>query len=328
MLDRYFPLYVIVFLLSLVITAFAEKRLIPLLSGRAKQPIYEDGPKWHLSKSGTPTMGGLAFLTAIGISLLFSALFMFANNEAEVALSILIALIYSALNALVGIFDDLTKLKKKENKGLTPLQKLLLQTFLAVLFLYARRAFIGDQGIFAFSFGTVDLGLFYYPIAAIMLVGIVNCANLTDGIDGLATGVAFSVGVVLFYISAALFFDAAVIASSVIGASVGFLVFNIHPAKIFMGDTGSLFFGALLISTLFSLQNPMLAVLICGVYVIEGVSVIIQVVYYKATKKRLFKMAPIHHHLEKSGMSENKICMIAIILTFIMSIPAFIIFLP
>ncbi len=328
MLDKYFPLYAIVFLLSFVITAFAEKRLIPFLSGKAKQPIYKDGPEWHLSKSGTPTMGGLAFLCAVGISVLFAALFMTARGETKTAISLIIALVFAALNSLVGIFDDLTKLKKKENKGLTPLQKLLLQIFLAGLFLYARAKFLGDGTTVSFSFGEIDLGLFYYPISLVMLVGIVNCANLTDGIDGLASGVAFSVGVVLFYISAALLFDSAVIASAVIGSAVGFLIFNIHPAKIFMGDTGSLFFGALLISAFFSLENPLIAIAVCGVYVIEGVSVILQVIFFKATKKRLFKMAPIHHHLEKCGMSENKICMIAMILTFIASIPAFIIYMP
>ncbi len=328
MLDKYFPFYVMVFLLSLVITAFAEKKLIPLLSGKAKQPIYEEGPRWHMSKSGTPTMGGLAFLLATGVSLLFSALFMFARDEGASAVSLIISYVYAALNSLIGILDDLTKLKKKENQGLTPIQKLIFQVFLAVAFLYIRRMLLDDTTRLSFSFGEFDLGFLYYPFAVIMLVGVVNCANLTDGIDGLASGVAFGVGVVLFYISASLFFDVAIIASAVIGASVGFLVFNIHPAKIFMGDTGSLFFGALLISAFFSLENPLLAVPVCIVYIIEGVSVILQVLFYKATKRRLFKMAPLHHHLEKCGMSENKICIIAIILTFIMSIPAFIIYLP
>ncbi len=328
MLDKYFPIYVIVFLLSLTVTAFAEKRFIPLLSGKAKQPIYKEGPSWHIQKSGTPTMGGLAFLLGVGISLLFSVLFMFGSGETDTALSVILSFVYAALNSLVGIFDDLTKLKKKENQGLTPIQKLLLQVFLAVLFLYFRSKIFEDGTVLSFSFGKVDLGVLYYPLSAVMLVGTVNCANLTDGIDGLASGVAFSVGVVLFYISASLFFDVALISSAIIGGAVGFLLFNIHPAKIFMGDTGSLFFGALLISSFFSLENPLLASLVCGVYVIEGISVILQVLFYKATKKRLFKMAPIHHHLEKCGMSENKICMIAIIVTFLMSIPAFIIFLP
>jgi len=328
MLDKFFPLYAIVFLLSTVITAFAEKRLIPFLSGKAKQPIYTEGPEWHKAKSGTPTMGGLAFLVAVGISVLFSAVFLFGVDMPDTALSLIICLIYATLNAAVGIIDDLTKLKKKENKGLSAKEKLILQTILAALFLYLRALIANDKTNLSFSFGSIELGFLYYPLSLILLLFIVNCANLTDGIDGLASGVAFSVGVILFYISASLFSDVAIISSAVIGASVGFLFFNIHPAKVFMGDTGSLFFGALLASSFFSLGNPALAIPVCGVYVIEGLSVILQVVFFKLTRKRLFKMAPLHHHLEKCGMSENKICMIAMIVTFILSIPAFILYLP
>ncbi len=328
MLDKYFPLYALVFLLTLILTVISEKQLIPLLSGHAKQPIYKDGPAWHMSKSGTPTMGGLAFLLATSISLSLSAFFLFQVQKSEEAVSLLIAVFYAAANSLVGIFDDITKLRRKENAGLTPIQKLLLQFAFAVIFLYMRKIFLDDTTVLYFSFGSIDIGFVYYPLSLIMLLGIVNCANLTDGIDGLASGVAFSVGVSLFYISATLFSDVALISAAVIGASVGFLFFNIHPAKIFMGDTGSLFFGALLVSCTFSLKNPFLIILLGGVYVLEGVSVILQVASYKLTQKRIFKMAPLHHHLEKSGMSENKICMIAIISTFIMSIPAFMIYLP
>lgn len=328
MLDKFFPLYAIVFLLSLILTVFFEKRFIPMLAGHAKQPIYKEGPTWHMSKSGTPTMGGIAFLLAATISLMAATVFLFRVGRQEDALSLIVCTLYAAANALVGIFDDLTKLKRNKNAGLTPLQKLTLQFAFAVIFLYLRGSILGDTTELYFSFGKIDIGFLYYPLSVIMLLGIVNCANLTDGIDGLASGVAFSVGVVLFYISASLFSDVALIASAIIGTSVGFLFFNIHPAKIFMGDTGSLFFGALLVSCAFSLKNPLLMVLIGGVYVIEGVSVILQVASYKLTHKRIFKMAPIHHHLEKCGMSENKICMIAIISTFIMSIPAFILYLP
>jgi phospho-N-acetylmuramoyl-pentapeptide-transferase len=328
MLDRLFPLYAAAFILSFTITAVAERRLIPFLSGKAKQPIYGEGPSWHLSKSGTPTMGGLAFLAAIGITLLLSSLVLFGLGEEESALSLMICLAYAALNSLVGIFDDLKKLKRKENRGLSPKEKLILQFFLAFLFLFARRAILGEGGYFSFSFGRIQFGWLYYLISLIMLVGIVNCANLTDGIDGLASGVAFSAGVVIFYISASLVYDASLISSAVMGAAVGFLIFNIHPAKIFMGDTGSLFFGAILISAFFSLDNPLLAIPILAVYVLEGVSVVIQVLVFKLTKKRVFRMAPLHHHLEKLGMSENKICIIAMLLTFIASVPAFILYLP
>ena len=328
MLDKYFPLYAMVFLMTLLITAFAEKRLIPVLSGKANQPIYEEGPKWHKSKSGTPTMGGLAFISATAISLVFSSLVLFGTGADEFAVSLLVSILFALLNSLVGIFDDLKKLKRRENRGLSPKEKLILQTVISLIFLTARRLFFGDGTSMRFSFGEIDFGFLYYPITLIMLLGIINCANLTDGIDGLASGVAFAVGVVLFYVSASIFTDVALISSAVMGGAVGFLIFNMHPAKIFMGDTGSLFFGALIVSAFFTMENPLISALICGVYVIEGVSVILQVLFYKATKKRLFLMAPLHHHLEKIGLGENKICLIAIILTFLLSIPAFVIYLP
>ena len=229
---------------------------------------------------------------------------------------------------MIGVFDDLKKLKRKKNLGLTPKQKLLFQTLFAAFFLTARTVFLNEGDSVSFPLGELKLGVFYYPLAIIMLLGIVNCANLTDGIDGLASSVAFSIGVVLFYVSLYLSPDTSFIASSIMGASVGFLLFNLHPAKVFMGDTGSLFFGAILISAFFSLKNPLLAIPVCVIYVIEGISVIIQVLVFKATGKRVFRMAPIHHHFEKCGMSENKICIIAMIITFVASVPAVMLYLP
>lgn len=326
--DKYFPLYLLVFILSLMITALIERRLIPALSGRADQPIYTDGPSWHLKKSGTPTMGGVGFIIAVGISLCASAAFLYYAKEYEQALSLVISALFAIANALVGLVDDLTKLRRKNNAGLSPLQKLIFQFIIALAFLLARRILLSDTTTLFFSFGKVDIGAWYMPLSVITILGTVNCANLTDGIDGLASGVAFSVGTILFYISASLFYDVAIVASAMLGASIGFLIFNIHPAKIFMGDTGSLFFGALAVSCVFSLGNPLIMLFVGGVYLVEGLSVILQVIYFKLTGKRIFKMAPLHHHMEKCGMSETKICMLAIILTFILSIPAFILYLP
>lgn len=328
MLDKYFPLYVFVFISAFLITATAEKKLIPALSKKARQPIYEDGPAWHLKKSGTPTMGGIAFLLAATATIVSTALFSLLFISDEVASALIISLVYAILNALIGIIDDVKKLKKKENAGLTPTQKILLQLLAALLFLILRHTFLNDTTTLSFSFGEIDLGFFYYPIAVFLLLGIVNCANLTDGIDGLASSVAFAVAVSFFYISAALNVETGVLSASIIGISVAFLIFNLHPAKIFMGDTGSLFFGAILSSCAFNLKNPVLLIFIAGVYVIEGVSVVVQVAYFKLTHKRIFKMAPLHHHLEKCGWSENKICIIAMIITFILSIPAYIFYLP
>ena len=328
MLDKNFPLYISIFIFTLVITAITEKKIIPRLSAHARQPIYEDGPKWHMKKSGTPTMGGIAFLSASFITLMIPAIVLIFLRSYYVGMSVVISLLYAVLNSVIGIIDDLKKLKRKENAGLTPKEKIILQTITAILFLFLRKVLLGDTTEISFSFGTVDLGFIYYPLSIIILVGIVNSANLTDGIDGLASSVAFSIGVSLFYISAALNIETAMISSAIIGASVGFLLFNLHPAKIFMGDTGSLFFGAIIASCAYTLKNPLIILFIAGVYVIEGISVILQVCCYKLTHKRIFKMAPLHHHLEKCGFSENRICITAILTTFIISIPAYIFYLP
>lgn len=328
MLDNFFPLYITVFLLSTVFTFAIERKLIPLLTKNAKQPIYAEGPRWHLKKQGTPTMGGLAFLISVSVSLLTSTLVLLLIGKTQEVISISVCQLYATANAFIGIIDDSKKLRKKENKGLSAKGKFSLQLILAVLFLLTRHFIVGDSTKMSFAFGEIDFGYFYYPICLIILLGIVNCANLTDGIDGLASSVAFSIGVSLLYISAALSTEGSAIASSIIGASVGFLIFNLHPAKIFMGDTGSLYFGSLIACAAFTLGNPIIIIFIAGVYVLEGCSVILQVISYKLRKKRIFKMAPLHHHLEKCGWSENRICIVAMILTFIFSIPAYIFYLP
>ena len=328
MLDKYFWLYILAFLSTMSLTVIIEKRLIPKLSSIAQQPIYVDGPKWHIKKSGTPTMGGLAFLLAALVSVVFSAAISAKLISTEAAISIILTFLYAAANSLIGIIDDYEKLRKKENAGLSPREKLVLQLVCSVLFLIGRRFLLSDNTEITFSFGSFDLGVFYYPLAIFIMLGIVNSANLTDGIDGLSSSVAFGVGVSFFYISAALSPETSVISAIIIGATVGFLIFNLHPAKIFMGDTGSLFLGAIVTACAFNLRNPLLLIFIAGVYVIEGFSVVLQVSYFKLTHKRIFKMAPLHHHLEKSGWSENKICIVAILLTLILSIPAYIFYLP
>ena len=315
-------LYVIVFLFTFTATVLCARLLIPCLKRRAEQPIYEDGPKWHISKSGTPTMGGLSFLIAILLSLVLCSLYLHVCKDTKGSVSLLVCAAYALMNALIGIIDDLTKLRHKKNAGLTPRAKLILQFAASNIFLIARRSLLNDGTEISFSFGNIDLGIIYYFLSIIILVGITNCANLTDGIDGLATSVAFAIGLSVFYISYSRSDAASFISASLIGATVAFLIFNIHPAKVFMGDTGSLFLGALVASLAFELKNPFIAITTGAVYVIEGVSVILQVTCYKATKKRLFKMAPIHHHLEKCGWDENKICLVAIALTLLFSVPS------
>ncbi len=318
-MDKYI-LCILVFIFSVALTVIIESRLIPLLSRRAKQPIYEGGPSWHLSKSGTPTMGGIAFVVSIALSITLAALILILSGKSSKnGISLLIAILFAVGNSLIGIFDDLMKLYRKENAGLTPLQKLGLQLILSILFLMARKYFLGDDTAVDLWFGRIEFGLLYYPFVIIMLLGIINCANLTDGIDGLASSVAIAIGVAFLLIGYGVSYDTPIISSALVGGGCGFLFFNANPARIFMGDTGSLFLGALAVSLAFSLKNPLLIIPVGIVYVIEGISVILQVLVYKITKKRLFKMAPLHHHLEKCGLHENRICVIAVIVTLVSS---------
>ena len=321
MTDILFPLYVLIFIGTLLLTLVAEHALIPRLTAIAAQPIYEDGPRWHMNKQGTPTMGGLAFLLAIAVNLIVSSIILFVIDRKVEAISLSITILFSLLNAGIGILDDTLKLRRKKNAGLSPREKLILQFLIAIIFLMARKYFFSDTSTLYFSFAEIDLGFLYYPLAIVLLLGIINCANLTDGIDGLASCVAFSVGTVLFFISYANFTDVSIISATLIAATAGFLFFNLHPAKIFMGDTGSLFLGSLVASAAFSLKNPALIIPISGVYIIEGISVILQVIVFKLTRKRIFKMAPLHHHMEKCGYSENKICIMAMIVTILLSFP-------
>lgn len=328
MLNILFPLYIFIFFASILVTAFCERRFIPYLSVRARQPIYEEGPSWHMKKSGTPTMGGLAFLFSALAIWIFSLFFLHRYGQTRSALSLSLTLGFAFLNATLGVLDDLTKLRHRRNAGLTPKEKLFFQFLFAALFLIGRYFFLGDTTVLSFSTVSVDLGFLYYPLALLLLVGFVNFANLTDGIDGLAASVAFGIGVSLFFISAHTSMEVSLLAALLMGISVGFLVFNLHPARIFMGDTGSLFLGSLVIGTCFSLGNPTLSVSLGAVYVLEGVSVILQVAVFKLTHKRVFLMAPLHHHLEKLGWSENRICLVAILMTLIFSVPAFLFYTP
>lgn len=317
-------LYLVAFILALVITALTLRLMIPRLGARAAQPIYEGGPSWHAAKAGTPTMGGVAFILAISLAVALFAVAAFMSGEGEVATEILLLALFALLNGLVGMIDDLRKLRRKKNAGLRPIEKLMLQGVIAVAFLLARGLLFGDGTTLVFSFGEIGLGALYLPFAFILILGTVNCANLTDGIDGLASCVGFAIAVATFYISAVGRVSVGVIAAATMGGTVGFLFFNLNPARIFMGDTGSLYLGALAVGSCFSLGNCALVLPMGGVYVIEGLSVIIQVTVYKLTRRRVFRMAPFHHHLERCGMGENKICVIAILFTFLASLISFV----
>ena len=316
---KFFCFYPILMIGTFAATFILTKKIIPKFAMIAKQPIYGDGPSWHMKKSGTPTMGGIGFIVpSIAFTTLVSFLF-FKSGDINTGASLLISTFFCLLNALVGIWDDITKIVHSKNAGLTPKQKLILQGIIAALFLLARNVVLGDDTKLFFGDFYLDFGLFYYPLALIFILGIVNCSNLTDGIDGLEASVSFAIAVATFLISMKNANDAWVLSIVGVGATLGFLFFNIHPAKIFMGDTGSLFLGALCVCYALSLNSLPAYIFIGGVYVIEGISVIAQVICFKAFGKRILKMAPLHHHMEKCGFDENKICIYAILTTFILS---------
>lgn len=312
-------------LLTFFITVILTRKMIPWLKKFAGQTILEIGPRWHKSKEGTPSMGGLSFLIAITCTagLLFAL--MCYKRGFSFSYPLLLSLLFAVGNALVGIVDDRAKIKKKQNEGLSPLQKILLQALFAAAYLYLLHLVGAIRTVLHLPFTDMqfDLGYAYYFFAMVLILGVVNCANLTDGIDGLASSVALVIGGAFSLYAAKIGIAAlpvSVIGGCMIGATLGFLIFNFHPARVFMGDTGSLFLGALAASLAFLMDMPLIILLVGIIYVIEGCSVVLQVVYYKLTKKRLFRMAPIHHHFEKCGWGEVKIVCVFSFITLLFSL--------
>jgi len=280
-----------------------------------QQIIEEYGPTWHKNKQGVPTMGGMVFILAAVIGFVFFG-FKYYSEASFLSSKGFACLITSCLLGLVGFLDDFIKIKKKHNLGLTESQKLILQVIIAVAFV-AFMALNRDFGTFVFlpSFNgsgetlCVDIGFFAYILWFLAIIGFTNAVNFTDGIDGLATGVTIPV-LIFFVFVANITYNAelSVLSMIVIGACIGFLVFNWHPAKIFMGDTGSMFLGGIVTTVAISLDMTIVLLVAGVVYLIEALSVIIQRTYFKLTHgKRLFKMTPIHHSFELSGWKEEKI---------------------
>ena len=294
------------------LTALIARFLIPKLkSMKLGQQILDIGPRWHKSKEGTPTMGGLSFIIAALLVFAVLAVIMAVGGASEGLEKLIIVIVMATLNGAIGVVDDLTKFKNHRNEGLTASQKYLLQLVTAGLFLAAMKLTGNLSTAVAIPFTdiTLELGIFYYILSILLITGIVNAVNLTDGIDGLASSVTLAVGA--FFAVAAFtlgLLPEAVISGITIGACLGFLVYNFYPARVFMGDTGSLFLGGLVIGMAYMIENPLIIILVGIIYICEAASVIIQVGYFKITHgKRFFKMAPIHHHFEKCGWSELKV---------------------
>lgn len=311
MLTEFFPLTLGVFLLTWLIL----RKLIPVLKSRKiGQKIYEIGPRWHKGKEGTPIMGGLGFIIAAAVGLgVITGVYAYLGRAIEL-LPVWLTFTLALLNGLIGFFDDYTKLIKKQNQGFLAWQKLVLQFLVAIAYLWAMSAcgFI-DTALEIPYFGIeIELGIFYYFLAVLFIAGMVNSVNLTDGIDGLCSSVTAVIGA-FFAVAAfvALKPELAILPATVIGGTVGFLMYNFYPAKIFMGDTGSLYLGGAAVGMAFLADEPLIILIAGIIYLIEVVSVILQVGYFKITHgKRIFKMAPIHHHFEKCGWKEEKIVIV------------------
>ena len=316
--------YLLSLLLTLTSTAVILRFLIPYLKSRKMgQKILDIGPRWHKSKEGTPTMGGLSFLLALTVVCGVLLAVLAFSGERDNLPAVILTLLFALLNGLIGVIDDRTKFSKGKNEGLLSWQKYLLQLVVCILYLYGMHHFgyLSTDLYLPFLQVTLPLGPFFYPVAVLLITGVVNSVNLTDGIDGLA---ASETAVVAAFFSVTAFvcgsLSLGIVAGATVGACLGFLVYNFYPARVFMGDTGSLFLGALVVGMAFMSGRPMLIVIVGFMYLLEAISDILQVAFFKLTHgKRLFKMAPIHHHFEKCGWSEVKIVSVFTALTLLLS---------
>ena len=300
---------------SFVITSVIGIWLIPFLHKlRYGQTILDIGPAWHKNKQGTPTMGGLMFIIGIVIACAAGWITMkfsgrgLADAGPNGSFYLVGGLLMSLGFAAIGFLDDYIKVVKKRNLGLKAWQKSCGQLFVAVAYLIGEALLAPTTMVWIPFAGEFNFGFLYYPLMLFIIVGAVNSVNLTDGIDGLAASVTMVAGMG-FMVIAALESNSQMnlLAAALAGGCLGFLVWNFHPAKVFMGDTGSLFLGGVVVALAFGLRIPVVLIFIGIVYVMETLSDIIQIGSVKLTGKRVFKMAPIHHHFEMCGWSEVKI---------------------
>ena len=309
-------LYCLAIVIAAVITGLLGYFMVPFLHKiKFGQTIREVGPSWHKNKQGTPTMGGIMFIIGSSVAAVICIAFLWLNGSAETQL-MLVKVMAGALMAvgfgIVGFLDDYISIKKHRNLGLTEIQKIILQFIIVGAYLLSVALAGGTTETVIPFLGSVDLGFFYYILAAVFIVGMVNAVNFTDGIDGLNTSVTLVVALVFSVIAMLLNrVGLSLYAAAIVGAMIGFLFWNANPAKVFMGDTGSLFLGGAVCALAFGVNMPILLILIGIIYIVEILSVVLQVTYFKISHgKRIFKMAPIHHHFEMCGWNENKICFV------------------
>lgn len=302
---------------ALILAGILGLWFIPVLT-RLKfgQEIREEGPKWHAKKSGTPTMGGLIFITAIVISCLLCYLL-----GMQIGIEIVMLLAISLIYGVIGFIDDYIKVILKRNLGLTAKQKFLLQLVAAIAFVawtvYGTK--ISTNISIPFTSLSFDMGVFYIPFVTVVILATVNSVNLTDGLDGLATSITCIVAIFFMLFAKRMESNAvALFAAIVLGSLIGFLIYNKYPAKVFMGDTGSLFLGGAVCGMAILLEQPLALLIVGFVYVMESLSVIMQVTSFKLTGKRIFKMSPIHHHFEMCGWNEVKIVVVFTLVTLVL----------
>ena len=313
-----------ILLLSFVVSTILVIIIIPILKlFKVGQIERSDGPESHLKKQGTPTMGGIIIAAAVFIVCTFLYV-QYSKKDITLARNILPLLFVTIGFGLVGFIDDFKKLVLKNTKGLKPLYKMIGLLIVAVIYtLFLTNVLkIGTDIYIPFIKEYINLPMWaYIPFAIFVLLGTTNAVNLTDGIDGLSTTVTTIILTCLTVIS--IIFgvkEVTLVGSALVGACLGFLLFNLHPAKVFMGDTGSLLLGGAIAGISLYLKNPLILIIIALIPIIETISVMMQVAFFKKTGKRIFKMAPIHHHFELSGWSENKVVSVFSIITLALCI--------
>lgn len=311
-----------ILLITFAISVICGIITIPILKKlKIGQIERDDGPASHLKKQGTPTMGGIIMIVAIIIATVGACIFFSVTNNQELIKRLIPLLIITIAFGMIGFIDDFKKLVLKNTDGLKPKYKMLGLLIIAVIYVL----FL----VYGFNLGTdtyipvfkiyINIPVFLYiPLAVLVILSTTNAINLTDGVDGLSSSVSCLIITCLTVIGISnQMYEVSIFGSIVIGATLGFLIFNLHPAKVFMGDTGSLMLGGVISSIALYLKMPLLLVVIAIIPVLEALSDIIQVMYYKKTGKRVFKMAPLHHHFELSGWKENKIVVVFSLITLI-----------
>lgn len=321
---------IITAIIGFAVTALSGYFVIPFLRKlKFGQTILEIGPNWHKGKQGTPTMGGImmigGFVVSIIVAFAYAAItgkdFAVECKDSYRVTTLVAGIVMSLCMAAIGFMDDYIKVVKKRNLGLTARQKTFLQLLVAAAYL-STLALAGMKTTTIPFIGDIDVssgfGLLFWPIALVFIYGFTNAVNLTDGIDGLASSVTLVVACGFMLASGFLGISTNnIFAAALAGVCVGFIVWNSHPAKVFMGDTGSMFLGGAVVALSFGIGRPVLLIFAGVVYLLEALSDVIQVLYYKKTKKRIFKMAPLHHHFEMCGWSEDKIVLVFSTVTLI-----------